>query len=117
MREIKFRAWDKVNEKFQEIESIVFGKNDLPTNINNRYQIQNEGQIVLMQFTGLYDKNGKEIYELDRVVYQDEKGEIKWRDFRWHFYNENGYCGDIMRGEDFEVIGNVWENPELLTQS
>ena len=52
MREIKFRAWDTANKKFQEIETIEIARNDRPTSINSwEYQIQSNWQIILLQFT------------------------------------------------------------------
>jgi len=127
MREIKFRAWDIVNNKMQH-SGIVWGYSinlkykdirfpvlegfDYGDNINN---LSN-----LMQYTGLKDKNGKEIYEGDivkaninnvvsigKVVYIDD-----WAMFQTEF--TIGNIGRYSCYEDDEVIGNIYENPELL---
>ena len=82
-----------------------------------------------MQFTGLLDKNGKEIYEGDIVRFWEEGGEytspkshniaVQWEaeGFRWSAYSKGSDYGgnlDEFESEDLEVIGNICENPELI---
>ena len=100
-REIKFRAWDTEYREWREDFTIqADGKvHDIDGN--------ETGTIVLMQFTGLKDKNGKEIYEGDIVKSADGVGEVKWRGGAWGYSN-------VMWNEKYEVIGNIYENPELL---
>lgn len=102
MREIKFRIWSN-RYKDWFYYSI---KNDL--------KLDNEASLdfsKLGQFTGLLDINHKEIYEGDicknywEVSYSDEDG-------AFGFYNKEGIF-ILLREKELEVIGNVWENPEL----
>lgn len=71
----------------------------------------------LMQYTGLKDKNGKEIYEGDIIAFPTYKTVIEWSDKHaaykpWCEYMEGH--DNIEEGEPIEVIGNIYENPELL---
>jgi len=157
MREIKFRAWDK------QFETMIY-----PTPVLSEFymttsgriidighggvEIELSGRFVLQQYTGLKDKNGKEIYEGDviqltanaykdlelkrklarkghrsEVIYQE--GEFVWYEGNF-FYGLNQLipktCDTEIRymfldaincdqkGITCEIIGNIYENPELL---
>lgn len=130
MRPIKFRAWDEKKrlmfyfqehgESFVEILNIygdggwTFGNTEFGE--MEEYTSNSEG--TLMQFTGLLDKNGKEIYEGDvmKDAWSNEVGEVAFNDgaFDPGFgYRENW----ALQMQSGEVIGNIYENPELLTKS
>ena len=112
MRELKFRAWDRIDKRMITIERF----SQIPSNWRD--------VMDLMQFTGLHDKNGKEIYEGDvlRFIIDDEvyrTQPVEWKPEFGLFYagiNVGEYCPeDMWACEDvYEVIGNIYENPELL---
>ena len=131
MREIKFRAWDKNIEAMVDPAFLQLDGNGLVSifyeNCDSKEsEWSNEVQdIELLQYTGLKDKNGEEIYEGDilGMLNPTAKGgcwEVIWHDFRWqlllrNFPNISNYyvnCGEHL--EDDEIIGNIYENPELL---
>lgn len=100
-REIKFRAWDNKKNK------IIF-----PITISMR-NCNIVGYTPLMQYTGLKDKNGKEIYEGDvmKTPITEILGEVFYREGIYFVY----YSGMLIdRCKDSEVIGNIHENPELI---
>ena len=131
-RKIKFRAWNEVSEK-------MLNWNDfLDTNMKNTFIAPESTGLILMQYTGLHDENGKEIYENDIVEFSYDiftgnfdtklgRGTIEFIDGAFYikpFEIECKKIEDIANGECFllytvnidtlEIIGNIYDNPELL---
>ena len=121
MREIKFRAWSKkYNRMFYSAspsDAQTLGA-QITDSCTAKFFEKFYGQNI-MQYTGLEDKNGKEIYEGD--VVQDSHGykaRIEYSDGAFILIIEGRFPDTDMAGEGnnkfYEVIGNIWENPELL---
>jgi len=122
MREIKFRAWIKELNEIREVEYINFWKKmiSFPNKFCKEYYLNSDfDEIELMQYTGLKDKNNKEIYEGDivtlhngkyKVIFNTEEARFVLRNDKFEmnipFTNNNN--------ERMEVLGNVYENLELL---
>lgn len=129
MREIKFRAWDKKKKKMYEVRSLHnihsginvhadlcnptggYGTNEDAV-ISNHYSVcDHQDSFIYLQYTGLHDKNGQEIYEGDIVRFDLYKGErvdvIEWENIA----NHTSFGGGTHNAT---VIGNIYENPDLL---
>lgn len=137
MREIKFRAWDKkykimlYNETEEYGFSIfldgsldIFKKEKLVLGTGNwthRTIPQNPYDFILMQYTGLKDKNGKEIYEGDIIETKASKSQyvIICEKDRVDFQARNVLDKSVFLlnwWDDTKKIGNIHENPELLEE-
>lgn len=122
---IKFRVWDKEENKMWNVETLYIEDEWVKVNDGSIYEVTKDltSNYYLMQSTGLKDKNGVEIYEGDIVknVY-DEIYLVKWLDAG--FYLEERYNGGFDYHElhldntdcEFEVIGNVFEDKNLLSE-
>lgn len=118
MREIKFRVWDNQGDFYWgEGEGMDFKK----IAFNFYDSLFEECRLVFQQYTGLLDKNGVEIYEGDIIKatsdqYTNENfiGKVIFDEgYFCTWVNKNDIRG-IWTGDDIEVIGNIFENKDLL---
>jgi len=145
MRDLRFRAWDKEEKEMLSYEDIDASDKDgnlmWGEILNGKHP-----DIELMQFTGLHDKNGKEIWEGDILSFagnitadnslgfepngyfydEDDNHIVVWDikqacwslnfnpDEEWKYKRDTH--GLMLDSSSIEVIGNVWENPELLKE-
>ncbi len=126
MRKLAFRAWDKENNRMEttfEVTSqgvIKF----TPLGMTTKYL----EHFILMQFTGMKDKNGKEIYESDLLMCEEGiRYKLEWEEqyggYRLYFWGGKDWDWDEQIDDMYdyqtkrislEIIGNLYENPELL---
>ena len=125
MIEIKFKAWN-YNEKTMHhivtgIEWLEQGVFVLADGVRGQF-----GPVILLQYTGLHDRNGKEIYEGDIVDFTQEQGEIFFENGRYMFRQTRAHSS-LSIGDDSpsffgnpdysEIVGNRYENPNLIERS
>ena len=120
MREIKFRAWDKENEKMMKVSSLHLENKEISVKENGTFHLFRMQD--LMQYTGVKDKNGKEIYEGDIVVLNNiENDNMCIVRYEHSSYRLEGWSlrEDLsnVEGRFLEVVGNIYENKNLLEEN
>ncbi|MDW8637053.1 YopX family protein [Streptococcus suis] len=123
----KFRAWDKASHAWRH--DIYIGLDGLAKDLSRTGEEPFElplDDVIIMQSTGLFDKNGKEIFEGDVVVVHDELIEFgpgvyevvySQDNLAWTFYDKENhdFCYILTcTWDELEIIGNIYENPELV---
>lgn len=130
-REIKFRAWDGTkmftfdNHAFDLIYNDISGWNVAPnivgltTKWTTGESSDTAEQFQLKQYTGLHDKNGKEVYHKDIVASGKKHYTVEWQDELARFWlaplNHTGNWQFPDEVDHMEIIGNRFEHPHLLT--
>lgn len=111
MRKIKFKFWSPVSKEWINEALIEIGQNGEFLHLYCE-------EFIPCQFTGVLDNNGVEVYEGDIIRKETSHedftcAEVKWysqeNDFDW-----DGWSNDKFEFYNFEIIGNIYENPELL---
>jgi uncharacterized phage protein (TIGR01671 family) len=126
MREIKFRAWSESRKKMVPLGNVttVFWPTLRAVEYDGRGK---QVSLALMQYTGLKDKNGVEIYEGDILSVKEDGEDCPnhvveytncgyWIDVNGEFDQTSLSCAMEYSYYEYEVIGNIYENPELLEE-
>lgn len=126
----RYRAWDKEFKEMVQVDALVFEEQIIKATYKNGNVVKEDlKNYVLMQSTGLTDKNGKEIFEGDILsIETDEENvklEVSWDSkhalfvFESKKYNAKDTLGELFEDNPypFKIIGNVWEDPELAEVS
>ena len=130
MREYKFRAWDETEKHMYNWGNLI------NQNLKNIFTITEQCGYILMQYTGLHDENGKEIYEGDIIEFSYDmfvgnfdtfvaKGKVVFEEGAFYvevFANERttkdeAYLLYSINLDTIEVVGNIYENKELLNET
>lgn len=122
MRDIKFRVWKWKTGYMTPVITMSWTMTTYVPKIKY-INLKRKGDYELMQFTGLLDRHGKEIYEGDLLKTRERDAihrhlvyEVVWVGVGFQLKpNDRGYESQVVTsGVDLEIIGNIWENPELL---
>ena len=134
-KEIKLKAWDKIHQRMITEDEItaIYPKSKTIEILGIRGTLcyvdyiqmrkKFESDVILLQFTGLHDKKGKEIYEGDICIVslsyfdiKNEKSVVIFHNgaFQFQYGCERFFSKPYDAWDEVEVIGNIYENPELL---
>lgn len=121
----RFRAWDKEFKEMVQVDALVFDEQIIKATYKNGNIVKEDlKNYVLMQSTGLRDKNGKEIFEGDVVkmaknVYSEPTyyEVVRHRGGAYRLESKQYGCELWLRHTDCEIAGDIYENPELVEVS
>jgi len=113
--ELKLRAWDKLENKMVDVAMVdIFGGF-----VIDGEEFKERRHVELMRYTGLNDRNGKEVFEGDIVASEKYKGSVQYSngylDYRVYTTPEHCYFR-LSELQPIEVVGNVFEHPHLLAK-
>lgn len=126
----KYRMWNEIISRLHSVDGLYFDREVAQykdeVGVSRFIKFKNT---ILMQSTGLYDENGKEIFEGDIVQFEDyyiesdlpyiNRGIVEWSQGQFTITNRASVeMEDLLDGEflDLTIIGNIYENPELLQE-
>ena len=127
---LKYRMWNEIISRLHSVDGLYFDREVVQykdeVGVSRFIKFKNT---ILMQSTGLYDENGKEIFEGDIVQFEDyyiesdlpyiNRGIVEWSQGQFTITNRASVVmEDLLDGEflDLTIIGNIYENPELLQE-
>lgn len=125
-REIKFRAWDTTYSTMIDWDCLTRKEAGWGNFLDEIFRKEFNGRLLLMQFTGLHDKDGVEIFEgdivevLHRTEHQEDwyrtKGVVEYSPAEFYIRGDGHSitCHFHYNDSDREVLGNIYENPELI---
>ncbi len=123
MREIKFRAWLKKEKKIVEVVSVDYKQRKISYEVeqgliflDKGLEFRNFEEIELIEYTGLKDKNNREIYERDIVEWLDISKNKQYSTVVYEngVFSINNFSFEFYKDTELKVVGNKFENPELL---
>jgi len=120
MKKVRFRVWDIINKRIIKKPYLHFVDGESFFIKEKGEPIRSDLEFILLQFTGLKDKNGKEIYEGDVVKYittERNVYEVRFANGKFVAFNRFMQHDLFFISKNAKVIGNIYQNSELLKEN